>query len=1552
MDDFKLFMPEKLTGPAQYRRWAVLAKLCLENAEVLEFIETEVAEPDGTAEKKAWRKGRARTVLYLAKMIGGDVEIFCQNENLIADGNPYAMWTKIKAKFNSLTYSSKLDVLAVFHNIQLGAGGVEELINAISKSRGDCGAVDIVLEDFELKCKLLSNLPADLIDVSFQQRDKSHENDSFNTLAETVRSYEKGHRVGSGPSSSALWVAIAACTKCGRKHHLSSKCWGRLSDADYAAKLAAFRKDKKDAFKKKASTGAMVATVGSLTVDDNANDCDYYAMSCLSTARKTAFIQKTIQWVADSGAGHHMTNKKLCPTKSSKCKITCANNEVLKSSGTVGMGDMEDVLLVPGLAHDLASIGQLCDDGGQGTEVIFDSEKCRVEQDAVVVARGIRKEGLYIFPHTELVKFNSKGQPTRITNCLASTVNDVTDFERSQTLLWHQRLGHLGYSGLVDIVVNGSVTGIPEDVTSHAAQLLIKMNNCDACTKGKATRVPIRKHRHVRAKRKFELVHTDVMGPFPVNSRGGARYLVTFVDDFSGYVWVEFLERKSDVFDKVREFVVKHSTSQCKVNGVVWGCDLKYLRSDNGGEYRNHRLTRFCKTMGITQQFSEPYTPEQNGRAERMNRTLLEMVKSNLKHANLGHEFWAHTFQTAAYLRNRCLSRTANKVKTPYELLHGEKPDLSHVRVFGCVCYVYVHPEKRKKMDDNTITCRLVGYEPNGYRVWNMATNKIFVTREVVRFDEDRFEVGAEDMVPPAEFAEGWFNEWSDSSVDVPLSRSVEGPVTPDEEQSPASNGIARTPGVESEVPELVVFSDVMPSSGSDTDSVIGDVADDVVVVNDTTEGEEGVIVTVLPSTPETNAAVPRGAEVTTEHIVVPSVPVAETARVTRSKMNAYHVDTISPELFAEVLTDHKEQVEAERVQWECVCGENPGGGNRESGECNLIDPEIFPSVTDNEQDFIKNYLMSTSNNFSRCSSSRPMFEENNLGDFVPRDCGDRLGSSSVWNLSAKPKFDSRIPRSYYEARKSDQWPDWKIAIDSELASLKKHQTWKELGKNDGPENSENVVGSKWVFDLKTNKKGEILRYKARLVAQGFTQVEGIDYKETYAPVASRTTLRMVMSLAAQMDLEVEHMDVCTAFLNAGLAESEQMYMRLPPGASDSVKVVKLLRCLYGLKQSPREWNLVINAFLVSLGYKRCKLDPCLYTYKNTDSGVFSFILLYVDDLIIGSSKVDHMKTIKSSLNAEYDMKDLGPLDYCLGLAFTRDRVVRTIEISQEQYVKETLDLYDMLDCYAVSTPGDANIKLCKAQCPTSSEDLAVMAGIPYSEAVGRLLYIMCCTRPDIGYAVNQCARFMDNPGMVHWVAVKRIMRYLKGTMGKSILMGSMIANRELLGDSGYSLLKDTNCTVDMSKVLLGFSDADHAGCLDTRRSTTGYVFFFNGPISWCSKRQQTSAGSPCEAEYMGLHAAGAESRWISQLFGEISEDICQDVVIFEDNTSAIALANHDKITPRSKHIDIKYHVLQDWIHAGFLRLVHGRTRVMCADALTKNLGATLAKEHNKTMCG
>ena len=363
-------------------------------------------------------------------------------------------------------------------------------------------------------------------------------------------------------------------------------------------------------------------------------------------------------------------------------------------------------------------------------------------------------------------------------------------------------------------------------------------------------------------------------------------------------------------------------------------------------------------------------------------------------------------------------------------------------------------------------------------------------------------------------------------------------------------------------------------------------------------------------------------------------------------------------------------------------------------------------------------------------------------------------------------------------------------------------------------------------------------------------------------------------------------------------------------------------------------------------------MDPCLYMLDDKDTGVFSFILLYVDDLIIASNSVTHMLSIKRKLNAEYDMKDLGELDYCLGLSFARDRVARTIAIGQEHYIKATLEQFDMSKSWTVKTPGDSNINLTKDQCPTSNEAKAEMITIPYREAIGCLLYIMCCTRPDIAFAVNTCARFMGNPGMEHWKAVGRIMRYLKGTMKKSITMGSMIDKSEVLGKSAYSLLNSDNCKVDKKNVLLGFSDANFGGCPDTRRSTTGFIFFFNGPISWNSKLQPTVAQSPCEAEYMALYTAASESRWLSQLLDEISENLCKDVVIFEDNTSTIALANHDKITSRSKHIDIKYHGIQEWIQAGFLRLLHARTRVMCADGLTKNLGSNLAGDHNKTMCG
>ena len=305
MDDSRLMLPSvKYNGTGNFRAWSNLAMLSLENSDCLEVIEADVPEPADNGAKGAWRKTRAKACLLISKMIDGDVQRFVENEDLIMKKDPFQMWKKIGERFNTVNYSTKIDILAQFHNIALGPGGVEVLIEAISKARGDCSALSIDLEDFELKVKLLTNLPPDLVDLSYQQRDKSHENDTFAQLAETIRSYERGHRVES--SSTALWAGIPPCSTCDRRHRPTSQCWGKLSDEAYTKKLAELKAARgKQGKKQRKQVGANVAAVDTLV--DN-NSFDYYSLSGRTT---TVPVSSAMTWIADSGAETHMTHHNL-----------------------------------------------------------------------------------------------------------------------------------------------------------------------------------------------------------------------------------------------------------------------------------------------------------------------------------------------------------------------------------------------------------------------------------------------------------------------------------------------------------------------------------------------------------------------------------------------------------------------------------------------------------------------------------------------------------------------------------------------------------------------------------------------------------------------------------------------------------------------------------------------------------------------------------------------------------------------------------------------------------------------------------------------------------------------------------------------------------------------------------------------------------------------------------------------------------------------------------------------------------------------------------------
>jgi hypothetical protein len=453
------------------------------------------------------------------------------------------------------------------------------------------------------------------------------------------------------------------------------------------------------------------------------------------------------------------------------------------------------------------------------------------------------------------------------------------------------------------------------------------------------------------------------------------------------------------------------------------------------------------------------------------------------------------------------------------------------------------------------------------------------------------------------------------------------------------------------------------------------------------------------------------------------------------------------------------------------------------------------------------------------------------------------------------------------------------------------------------------------MLKVKRDAEGEIERYKARLCAQGFSQRRGIDYFETFAPVMTKETLRVLVALANERDLECHTVDISTAFLHGEL--EEEIYMKQPPGfvtPGEEHKVCRLLKGLYGLKQSSRAWNTRLKGELQNLGFVRTETDHCLYI-KGTGDDLMA-LGVHVDDICaIGSGAA--LEEFKAQLREVFELTDGGPISFFLGLQFYRDRANRKLLINQTRFITDIIANQQLDGCAHKKTPWESTVTLTKAMSPQNDEEREEMRSVPYREAVGELMYVLN-TRPDIAQAVSQVARFTSNPGKAHWSAVKRIYRYLSGTLTLGICF-------------------DGNVPLQLE----GYADADWAG-QEERRSTTGYVFTFGGGlIAWRSQRQQTVALSTMEAEYMSLAAATQQAVFLRALLGEfglLREH--EPTRIHEDNQACIKFGSDPVGHTRAKHIDIKYHFVREKILAGDIRLDYCHTSEMIADALTKPITA------------
>ena len=507
----------------------------------------------------------------------------------------------------------------------------------------------------------------------------------------------------------------------------------------------------------------------------------------------------------------------------------------------------------------------------------------------------------------------------------------------------------------------------------------------------------------------------------------------------------------------------------------------------------------------------------------------------------------------------------------------------------------------------------------------------------------------------------------------------------------------------------------------------------------------------------------------------------------------------------------------------------------------------------------------------------------------------------SVAAIEPSDNLEDPEPQTMTEAlQHPTRGKEWEKAIQDEYNSLIQNETW-ELCKL--PEGRK-TISCKWIFRHKVDADGKIVRLKGRLVARGFSQVYGVDYTETFAPVAKFAALRTLLAIAAVEDLEVHQMDVVTAFLAGDL--TEDIYMDQPEGFNHNQGLVcKLKKSLYGLKQAPRIWNRKFHKFLKTIGFKRFNTDHCVYLNRSKGT----IIAIWVDDLIL-VGKIDQLTALKSDLSKEFQMKDLGELKYFLGICVERDRRARTIRINQAAYIDKILERFDMKDCHPTATPLAAGTRLAKAKKDDEMVDEKM-----YQRKVGSIMYNMIGTRPDIAYAVSQVSEFSANPNTTHLTAVQHILRYLKGTKHLSITYGG----------------SDTNLQ------LQGYTDADFGGSND-RRSTSGYVFVLGGgAISWCSKRQSTVALSTTEAEYMALTQATKEYIWLKTLWHELGRQ-SENQVIFVDNNSAIDLANNPEYHSRTKHIDVEYHFIREKVENKEVNIVYCPTDDMIADLLTKPL--------------
>ncbi|GJY62320.1 putative ribonuclease H-like domain-containing protein [Tanacetum coccineum] len=887
-------------------------------------------------------------------------------------------------------------------------------------------------------------------------------------------------------------------------------------------------------------------------------------------------------------------------------------------------------------------------------------------------------------------------------------------------------------------------------------------------------------------------------------------------------------------------------------------------------------MNEFCAKKGIKREYSIARTPQQNGVAERKNRTLIEAARTMLADSLLPIQFWAEAVNTACYVLNRVLV-TKPQMKTPYEILMGRSPNISFMRPFGCSLTILNTLDQLGKFDGKSEEGYLLGYSTSskGFRVYNRVTRKV----------QDCLHV---DFLENQENQKGKGPDWM---FDLEL-------LTPSMNYIPVrKENVSTYDDVEDLDDQQFIVHGPSIHAAQNTYSAER-TADKEVPLSSEDQALHDELVSLMHQ--ESIAKVHNDAQRTAFEEEKRRIALEKGKEGANSTFTLSTANTPSQST-GNTPTDSDDDVPKDGVfSTNSFDDENTDDEEDRAPDYNNMDLTIDVSSTPTLRIHKIHPQSQIIGKSTAGILTRRKLKENAsvqhqaLLSFIYKQ--NRTNHKDQQTCLFACFLSQEEPKKVSQALADESWVE---AMQEELLQFRLQDVWVLCDLPDG----KRVIGTKWVFRNKRDERGTIIKNKARLVAQGYRQEEGVDYDEVFAPVARIEAIRLFLAFASFMGFTVYQMDVKSAFLYGNI--TEEVYVKQPPGFEDPShpnKVYRVVKALYGLHQAPRAWYERLSTFLLKHGYRRGAIDKTLFIKK--DRRDIMLVQVYVDDIIFGSTKSSMVKDFEDLMQKEFKMSSMGELTFFLGLQVKQ--TTAGIFLSQDKYVKDILNKFDFRTIKPASTPIEAHKSLGKDE---EGEDVDVHL---YRSMIGCLMYLTA-SRPDIMFAVCLCARFQVTPKVSHMHAVKRIFRYLK--------------HQPKLG---LWYPKDSPFHLE------AFSDSDYAGDNHDRRSTSGGCQYLGRRlVSWQCKKQTIVAISSTEAEYVAAASCCAQVLWMQNQLLDYGFNF-MNTEIHIDNESTICIVKNLVLHSKTKHIQIRHHFIRDCYEQRLINVVKVHTDDNVADLLTK----------------